>query len=55
MGRGTEETLRSTPRTLWTIVEHAFRPPDVVQEHPPAPHASARLSAAASDAACTAA
>ena len=38
-----------------TPMDHSrarFRP-GVVQEHPPAPHASAGLSAAASDAACT--
>jgi hypothetical protein len=54
-GGGSRKIFEINPEPLWTIVEHAFRPPDVVQEHPPAPHASARLSAAASDAACTAA
>ena len=55
MEGGSQKIFEINPKPLWTIVEHAFRPPDVVQEHPRAPHASARLSAAASDAACTAA
>lgn len=51
---GPGKILRSTPKCLWTIVEPTdFRPRGVVHEPPPAPHASADLSAAASDAACT--
>ena len=53
-GGGPEENFAINPKRLWTIVEDPdFRPADVVQEHPPAPHASAGLSAAASDAAFT--
>jgi hypothetical protein len=52
--RGANDVFEINPLTLWTIVKHPSSP-DVARKQPPALHVSADLSAAASDADCTAA